>query len=156
MIGIVCCGNANRSDDGVGAHVYRALRGQSLPSDVHLLDAGTDGMAVMFAARGCRSLIVVDACTSQSEPGAVFELPGAQAMARPEPALSTHEFRWEHALFAGQKIFGAEFPNDIVVLLIEAETLALGTELSAAVETAAVKVVQRIEDLLRDRQAVAA
>jgi hydrogenase maturation protease len=158
MIGIVCCGNPNRSDDGAGAHIHRLLRenGLHLRADIRLLDAGTDGLAVMFAARDCESLIVIDACLSRSEPGSVFELPGEEAMARPEPALSTHEFRWEHALFAGRQIFGASFPADITVLLIEAADLALGTELSPKVASAAGKVAIRIEELLRQKHAMAA
>ena len=35
-------------------------------------------MAAMFAARGCRTLIIVDASRSGSEPGAIFEVPGAE------------------------------------------------------------------------------
>ena len=89
---------------------------------MQLLDAGTDGMAVMFAARGCRSLIVVDACRSGSEPGAIFEVPGAELEQRYQPTLNLHDFRWDHALHAGRAIFGEEFPDDVVVLLIEAET----------------------------------
>ncbi len=66
MIAVVCCGNPNRSDDGAGPHIFRLLRERCRfwprHHDIRLLDAGTDGMAVMFAARDCDSLIVVDAC----------------------------------------------------------------------------------------------
>ena len=153
MIAVIACGNANRGDDGVGPEVMRALKARTTGggSDVRLLDAGTDGMAVMFAARGCRSLIVVDACRSGSEPGAIFELPGAELMQPYEPALNLHDFRWDHALHAGRMIFRDDFPSDVVVLLIEAETVELGIGLSAPVFAAVAKVVTRVEDLVQAR-----
>lgn len=149
MIAVIGCGNLNRSDDGVGAEILRALAQRGRTRDARLLDAGTDGMAVMFAARGCRTLIVVDACRSGSPPGAVFEVPGAELEERQAAALTTHDFRWDHALFAGRRIYGEDFPDDVTVLLVEAETVALGTGLSPRVAAAAATVVERIETLVR-------
>ena len=153
MIAIVGCGNPNRSDDGVGSEVLRLLSLRNIADwtpQARLFDAGTDGMSVMFAARGCRSLVVVDACRSGSEPGAVFEVPGAELEQRHVSSLNLHDFRWDHALFAGRRIFREAFPEDVTVFLIEAENLALGTTISAAVAAAAVKVADRIEDMLRN------
>jgi hydrogenase maturation protease len=155
MIAVIACGNANRSDDGAGPEVMRALKtraGGDGASGVLLLDVGTDGMAVMFAARGCRSLIVVDACRSGSEPGAIFEVPGAELTRPYEPALNLHDFRWDHALHAGRMIFRDEFPADVVVLLIEAETVELGIGLSPSVAAAVDKVVTRVEGLIEERR----
>jgi hydrogenase maturation protease len=152
-IAVIGCGNPNRSDDGVGPHVVRALSARAACADerIRLLDAGTDGMGVMFAARGCRSLIVIDACQSGSDPGAVFEVPGAQLEQERAPSFTLHDFRWDHALFAGRRIFGAAFPADVTVLLVEIETAAFGLELSPSVAKAAEKVADRIEALVRSR-----
>jgi hydrogenase maturation protease len=149
---VIGCGNPNRSDDGVGFHVIRRLAARAGPRVV-LLDAGTDGMAVMFGARGCSSLIIVDACTTGGEPGAMFELP-AHALAVPHPpSFTLHDFRWDHALYAGRKMFGSAFPTDVTVLLIEARSVALGLGLSDEVTAAAAKAVARIEQLLVQRRA---
>jgi hydrogenase maturation protease len=112
-----------------------------------VLDAGTSGVQVMFEARGSRELIVVDASTSGSEPGAIFEVPGQVVERSLQPALGLHGFRWEHALFSGRKIFGAAFPARVSVYLIEAATLDLGIGLSAPVQRA----VERVVDLLFER-----
>ena len=154
MIAVIACGNPNRGDDGAGLEVLRLLKAGGLDEDpaVKLLDAGTDGMAVMFAARGCGSLIVVDACRSGSPPGAVFEVPGEELARRHEPTLTLHDFRWEHALYSGRRIFAEHFPADVVVLLIEAQTLDLGVGLSAPVSTAAANVAERIAMLVRERR----
>jgi hydrogenase maturation protease len=156
MIAVIACGNANRSDDGAGGEVLRALKARGLDEgspDVRLLDAGTDGMAVMFAARGCRSLFLVDACRSGSEPGAIFEVPGTELAQAYEPSLNLHDFRFDHALHAGRMIFRENFPDDVVVFLIEAETVALGLGLSAPVAAAIEKAADRIEALIEERLA---
>jgi hydrogenase maturation protease len=153
MITVLGCGNPNRSDDGVGPHVIALLKKRSGESEgVRLLDAGIDGMAAMFAARGCKSLIIVDACQSGSEPGAVFEAPGAALENSYTPALNLHDFRWDHALHAGRRIFRDAFPADVVVLLIEAATTDFGLDLSAPVAAAAVRVALRVEALIETRQ----
>ena len=147
---VIGCGNPARRDDGVGSEVVRALAMRGLKK-VRLLDAGTDGMAVMFAARGCRRLIVVDACRSGSAPGAVFEVPGAELEASHPPAFTLHGFRWDHALHAGRRMFGADFPAEVTVLLVEAESTDFGLGLSKMVSEAATRVVARIEELVCNR-----
>lgn len=150
MLVIIGCGNLNRSDDGVGVVVVHRLRerlGDALPAGVRLVDAGTDGMAVMFQARGATALVVVDASRSGSEPGAVFEVPGDVLAAPPEPGLGLHGFRWDHALYAGRRILREAFPTDVRVVLVEAGSLDLGTALTPAVDAAA----ERVVDLLGRR-----
>lgn len=153
MIAVVACGNPNRSDDGAGLAVLQFLKSRDLAQDpfVRLLDAGTDGMAAMFAARGCRTLIIIDACQSGSEPGAIFEVPGSELTQRYAPGLNLHDFRWDHALFAGKAIFRDAFPNDVVVFLIEAQRLDLGLAISEPVAAAASKVADRIGELVLAR-----
>lgn len=113
--------------------------------DVRLLDAGTDGMATMFAARGCRTLIVIDACRSGSAPGAIFEVPGTELKQAYAPNLNLHDFRWDHALHAGKAIFREQFPDDVLVYLIEVQSVDLGIGLSAVVSDAVIKVADRIQ-----------
>jgi hydrogenase maturation protease len=153
MIAVVACGNPNRSDDGAGLAVLQLLKVRTPHQDVgvRLLDAGTDGMAAMFASRGCRTLIIIDACRSGSAPGSIFEVPGSELTQRYEPGLNLHDFRWDHALFAGKSIFRDTFPDDVVVFLIEAQQLDLGLTLSEAVSGAVSKVADRIEELVRIR-----
>jgi hydrogenase maturation protease len=149
-IAVIGCGNPNRRDDGVGGEVLRQLAPQlrARADAVRLLDAGTDGMGVMFAARGCTALILIDACRSGSEPGAIFQLPGAELAAPHPPSLTLHDFRWDHALYAGRRIFAADFPSDVTVFLIEAESVDLGIGLSPPVAEAASRVAAMIAERL--------
>lgn len=152
---VIGCGNLNRSDDGAGVCVIHRLQRHfagTLPAGVRLFDAGTGGIEVMFQARGAAALIVVDACRSGSEAGAIFTLPADELGTRHEPSFSLHDFRWDHALYAGRRIFGAAFPSDVTAWLIEAAALDLGTSLTpsvaAAVDTVSARIAARIRDHL--------
>lgn len=148
MIAIVGCGNANRSDDAAGLEVVRLLYARTAIKsrpDVHLLDAGTDGMAVMFAARGCTTLIVIDACRTGADPGAIFEVPGDALESKSPHSLNLHDFRWDNALYAGRQIFREAFPRDMTAYLIEVRTLELGCGLSPDIRASVQTVAQKIE-----------
>jgi hydrogenase maturation protease len=143
-VAVIGCGNPNRRDDGAGPRVVELLRQRSLPDHVGLYDAGTDGMAVMYRARGVASLVIVDARAPEGAPGAVYDVPGNVLEAMPPQSHNLHDFRWDHALYAGRRIYGEAFPDDIRVFLIEAESLDLGLGLSAPVEAAAHSVADAL------------
>lgn len=147
MLSIIGCGNTNRADDGAGVYVAGQLQHhlEAHPQDsVRVFDAGTAGMDVMFQARGSTRLIIIDASNTGSEPGEIYKVPGSELENRPQPSYSLHDFRWDHALYAGRRIYGDDFPTDISVYLIEAASLDLGIGLSPPVQTAADRVVEHI------------
>lgn len=147
---VIGCGNANRGDDGAGPEVVAMLRRVSLPDGVQVHDAGTDGMGVIYRARGASHLVIVDARAPGGDPGAVYDVPGDVLEAAPPRSFTLHDFRWDHALYAGRRIYGDAFPTRVKVFLIEAETLALSIGLSAPVARAASLVCARIEALAED------
>lgn len=156
MLTIIGCGNANRSDDGVGVFVAQTLlaRLRAAPREhVRVFDAGTGGMEVMFHARGASRLVLIDASSSGSEPGALFRVPGDELISDHEPSFSLHDFRWDHALAAGRRIFRDQFPEDVTVFLIEAASLDFGLELSPPVRAAADRLLEHIEKLMADHAA---
>ncbi len=152
MISIIGCGNSNRSDDGVGVYVAQKLMRGNVPENVRVFDAGTSGMEVMFQAQGSSALIIIDANQSDSSPGAIFEVPGEVLANIPEPAFNLHGFRWDHAIYAGKKIFKENFPEEISVYLIEVQDLSFGLELSAPVKKSADFVVSKILEKLGQRK----
>ena len=146
MLTIIGCGNLNRSDDAVGVLVARRLiqRLDRHPVEgVRVFDCGTGGMEVMFKARGSAALLILDAATSGAPPGTIYDVPGAELERPYEPVFSLHDFRWEHALAAGRRIFKDDFPREVRVWLVEAKELGLGLELSAEVTKAAESLYQR-------------
>ena len=159
MLTIIGCGNLNRSDDGVGVLVAQRLqqhlRKNPIP-DVQVFDCGTAGIDVMFQARGSEELIIIDASRTGSEPGAIYEVPGEVLEKLPEPSYNLHDFRWDHAIATGRKIFKETFPTAVTVYLIEAESLDFGWTLSATVEQAAHNVFETIIASLSSRSMVGA
>ncbi len=147
---VIGCGNSNRSDDGVGPYVAARMRDLGVPENTRVFDGGTDGMSVMYSARGATHLVIVDARIPEGNAGAIYEVPGEILEAPPKQSLNLHDFRWDNALYAGKKIYGEEFPKTVSVLLIEAARLDLGLEISHVVAEAADKVEQRIRDMISD------
>ncbi|MCW9680832.1 hydrogenase maturation protease [Dolichospermum planctonicum UHCC 0167] len=140
MLTIIGCGNLNRNDDAVGVIIAQGLQqylAQNPHPKIRVFDCGTAGMEVMFQARGSEKLIILDASCTGSEAGAIFKVPGKELEALPEPSYNLHDFRWDHALAAGRKIFGDDFPQEVTVYLIEAGNLDLGLELSPVVRRSA-------------------
>lgn len=151
MLTIIGCGNLNRCDDAVGVIIAQRLQQyltQHPDPNIRIFDCGTAGMEVMFQARGSQQLIIIDASSTGSEAGAVFEVPGSELEQLPEASYNLHDFRWDHALAAGRRIFQDNFPQDVRVFLIEAECLDLGLELSPVVEQAAEKVFESLIQII--------
>jgi hypothetical protein len=88
--------------------------------------------------------VIIDAASSGSEPGAIFEVPGHELENRPKPSYTLHDFRWDHALYAGRQIWADGFPADVTVFLIEAATLGYGLDLTPKVAQAVEVVTSRI------------
>ncbi|WP_315785299.1 hydrogenase maturation protease [Fischerella sp. JS2] len=151
QITIIGCGNLNRSDDAVGVIVAQRLQ-QYLVENPHphvqVYDCGTAGMEVMFQARGCQQLIIIDASATGSEPGAVFRVPGKELESLPEPSYNLHDFRWDNALAAGRKLFQNDFPQEVIVYLIEVVNLDFGWELSPVVKDSADLVFAEIKAMI--------
>lgn len=154
MLTIIGCGNLNRSDDAVGVIIAQRLQiylAENPHPNVQVYDCGTAGMEVMFQARGSKQLIIIDASSTGSEPGAVYKVPGQELAALPEPSYNLHDFRWDHALAAGKKIFQNDFPEEVTVYLIEAANLDLGLELSAVVQNSADLVFREITAIISNQ-----
>lgn len=146
---IVGCGNILRGDDAVGPVLVRHLWELGLPSGVHCADGGTGGMDVAFQMRGVPHVILIDACTSGSEPGAIFEVPGEEVEQLPPLAgLNLHAFRWDHALAFARWLLKEEYPKKVTAYLIEAESLRIGDPLSPPVDAAMRKLARRLLDQL--------
>ena len=139
---IVGCGNLLRGDDAAGPILVRKIWELGCPPGVRLVDGGTAGMDVAFQMAGAREAIIVDACTSGSTPGEIFELPGEDVEVPPLAGMNLHAFRWDNAIAFARWLLKDRYPKNVSVILIEAQTLDHGAPLSPAVETS-VDVVAR-------------
>ncbi|HEY0163678.1 MAG TPA: hydrogenase maturation protease [Edaphobacter sp.] len=142
---VIGCGNLLRGDDAAGPIFVRRLWEHGLPQGVRCADGGTGGMDVAFQMRGVPEVILVDACSSGSEPGALFRVPGAELEHLPPlTGINLHCFRWDHALAFARWLLKDEYPDNITVYLVEAEQLEFGAPLSPPVD----KALSRLEETL--------
>ena len=120
---VIGCGNLLRGDDAVGPVLVRHLAALGTPAGVRLADAGTAGMDVAFAMRGQDRVVIVDASTGSGHPpGTLFRVPG-ERLAQLPPGLAF-----------GQWLLKDEYPREVVVWLVEAQSLGHGDPLSPVVE----------------------
>ncbi|MAT70221.1 MAG: peptidase M52 [Planctomycetaceae bacterium] len=146
---VIGCGNILRGDDAAGPVLIRRMWERGLPAHVHCADGGTGGMDVAFQMRGVPHVILVDACTSGSEPGSLFEVPGDQVEQLPPlRGLNLHAFRWDHAIAFARWLLKDDYPQRVTAYLIEGERFELGAPLTPAVDRAIDHLADRLFDIL--------
>ena len=149
---VIGCGNLLRGDDAAGPVLVRRMWDRGLPDGVHGADGGTGGMDVAFQMRGVPRVILVDACTSGSEPGTLFEVPGTEVENLPPLAgINLHAFRWDHAIAFARWLLKDDYPADVTAYLIEGERFEVGAGLSPRVDAA----IDRLVDVLLAKLATA-
>lgn len=142
---VIGCGNLLRGDDGVGPILIRRLWELGLPEGVRVADGGTAGMDVAFKMRGADEVIIVDAARTGAEPGALFEVPGAELEHLPPlTGINLHAFRWDHALAFGRWLLKDEYPRNIRVYLIEGACFDFGAPLTPVVAVRMEQLAQQL------------
>ena len=142
---VIGCGNLLRGDDAAGPVLIRRMWDRGLPDGVLCADGGTGGMDVAFQMRGVEHVILVDACRSGSEPGAVFEVPGSAVENLPPlTGINMHSFRWDHAIAFGRWLLKDDYPTNVTAYLIEGVNFEVGEGLSSAVDRAVDQLVDRL------------
>lgn len=142
---IIGCGNLLRGDDAVGPVIVRRLLERGLPPGVDVADGGTSGMDVAFRMRGAGRVILIDAASTGGEPGTLYRMLGTDVEELPPLAgINLHSFRWDHALAFGRWLLKDDYPDDIVVYLIEAASFGFGDELSAPVAATMDRLVDHL------------
>ena len=149
---VIGCGNLLRGDDAAGPVLIRRMWDRGLPDGVQCADGGTDGMDVAFQMRGVEHVILVDACASGSEPGAVFEVPGSEVENLPPLTdINLHAFRWDHAIAFGRWLLKDDYPENVTAYLIEGKNFEVGEGLSPPVDRAVDQLVDRLLERLGTR-----
>ncbi|MFM7413163.1 MAG: hydrogenase maturation protease [Planctomycetota bacterium] len=144
---VIGCGNLLRGDDAAGPVLIRRMWARGLPRGVRCADGGTGGMDVAFQMRGVPRVVLVDACSSGSEPGTLFEVPGAEVEHLPPlSGINLHAFRWDHAIAFARWLLKEEYPADVTAYLVEGRRFEVGEGLSPQVDAA----VDRLVDILLD------
>lgn len=142
---VIGCGNLLRGDDAAGPILIRRLWDLGTGEHTRLVDGGTAGMDVAFQMRGAERVILIDACTVGDEPGTLFRVPGDAIADLPAPTdIHSHSFRWDHALAFARWLLKDQYPEEVEVWLIEAESMGHGAPLTEKVAAAVEDLAQRL------------
>lgn len=146
---VIGCGNILRGDDALGPTLIRHLWAEGgIPDHVTLVDGGTAGMDVAFKMRGARHVILIDAAQTGATPGTTYRIPGSEIEELPElQALSSHSFRWDHALAFAHWLLGDQYPVEVTVFLVEITSTEPGADLTEPVTAAMLDVDRLVRDL---------
>jgi len=135
-------GNLVHSDDGLGVHAIQTLIGDPrVPSDVVLMDGGTQGLSLLPHISTFQRLLVIDAVDVGEEPGTLIRLEGKALEHLPGKA-SVHQLGFADLMVALELL--GESPEEIVMLGVQPLSTEWGTEVTAPVGEA----LRRIPDLV--------
>ncbi len=143
MLTVIGVGNPWRSDDAAGLVVARRLQG-TLPGAT-VLEREGEPAALIDAWEGAESLWLVDAVSSDADPGTVHRL---DVTGRALPAelfrASTHHLGLADAVELARTL--GRLPARVVFFGIEGKRFDAGTGLSPAVEAAVERVAAAIRE----------
>lgn len=135
-------GNLVHSDDGLGVHAIQSLTNDPrVPSDVVLMDGGTQGLSLLPHISAFQRLLVIDALDVGEEPGTLVRLEGKALRNLPGKA-SVHQLGFADLLVALELL--GESPEEIVLLGIQPLSTEWGIEVTPPVREA----LDRISDLV--------
>jgi len=127
-------GNLVHSDDGFGVHAIETLRGDvRIPSEVELLDGGTQGLNLLHHLSGVDRLLVIDAIDAGVPSGTLLRFEGKSLQGLPGKS-SVHQLGFSDLMIALQLLDDA--PNEVVVLGVQPSSTEWGAELSPSVASA--------------------
>jgi hydrogenase maturation protease len=145
---IIAVGNAFFGDDGVGAAVLDAARRDSRLAGAELIDIGTDALALLDHLEPGERHVIVDAARMGLAPGEVASFRPGEARLRIErDNLSLHGFGLPEA-FTMAQLIGC-MPDDVLIVGVEPERVAIDRGLSAAVAAAVPRVVSILQAEVR-------
>ncbi len=153
---ILGVGNRLIGDEGFGSYFADALSRFDLPPGVRAFDGGTGGMALLHEAEGEDLVVIVDAVSERyGPPGSVVRLSVDKAAFSPEEVaevmgeIDLHQFGPEMLVALGS-VMGV-FSGDVCVIGVVPSRLDLGMGLSPEVERAALGVLEKLREVLRER-----
>ncbi|MBW1715786.1 MAG: HyaD/HybD family hydrogenase maturation endopeptidase [Deltaproteobacteria bacterium] len=135
-------GNLLLSDEGVGVHIANRLMEIPLPSEVEVIEGGTDGFSLMDVVMNADRLIVIDAVKSGAHPGSIYRFDIEDC----SPYLdfyktSVHQINILEVISLSKLI--GHTPKTTVIG-VEPKSLEIGMELSPEIQAKIPKIIELI------------
>jgi len=126
-------GNLLLSDEGVGIKVIQDLvNNYEFPKEVEIVDGGVGSFSLLPYIESAQKLLVIDAIFGEKPPGTIYKLKDEEIPFQIFEKISLHEISFADILNLA-KLRG-KYPESIVIIGIEPESLEIGLELSKAVK----------------------
>lgn len=138
-------GNLVHCDDGLGVHAIQSLsEDPRIPSDVVLMDGGTQGLNLLPHISAFRRLLVIDAIDVGEKPGTVVRVEGKALQHLPGKA-SVHQLGFADLMVALELL--GESPEEVVLFGVQPLSIDWGADLTAPVREA----LSRLPDLVLEQ-----
>ena len=125
---ILGVGNPLRGDDGIGPKIIELLQKESLPTSIHILDGGTDGLNLIEEIKPYPKAIIIDAVNMKAKPGTIRAFsPEEVTMIVSSDALSTHGFGLAEVVSLMQSL-GVK--TELTIIGIQPQNIEFGMGLS--------------------------
>ncbi len=136
-------GNLLLKDEGVGIHVIEALKKETLPENVELIDGSVSGFDLLPIVQNCDKLIVVDAVKTDDKPGSIYKFSAQDVDIKRDTPISLHDVDFFQVLEIARK-FGKLPPTELITIV--PEVIDWGMELSPALEQKVPKLKQLVKE----------
>ena len=135
---IICCGNPDRGDDGVGPLVAERLRDFGVEAEIRSGEA----LDLIEAWGGADNVVVVDAVVTGASLGTVHLWDGREASFPPGESVSTHGLGVAAAIRMARGL--GRLPEQLQVYGIEGRRFEHGTGVSPELQLPVEHVVRQI------------
>lgn len=110
-------GNILMADEGFGVHFTRWFsQRRRIPDDLHVVDGGTLGYALLDILCSCDHLIVVDVLKVQDAPGSIYRFTKEEMELHLPPPTSAHEVTFPDVLFKTELM--GESPETVFLCVV--------------------------------------
>ena len=145
---VVGIGEILAGDHGLGKHALRILKMQSDHStEIEYIEAGTAGFDLEEIIRESSHLLVLDAADANRTPGAIIEFSCDNIHLFEGLRLMAHQSEFHHVLMLACKT--GILPRRLNFVGMQPNGLAIGLDLSPAVEAAMPEMIRRATTVLQ-------
>ncbi len=144
-IKIVGFGNKFRSDDGIGIRVIKELEKLEFFKDIEIIDGGTSGTDLIFWAKNCEKIIIIDAVDTGGKIGDVvnIKVDDIEEFVRKDyRSLSLHDLNLVDVL---KLIKALKINTSISIIGIKPKSIDFGDKLSPEVERKIPTIISQIK-----------
>ena len=144
---ILGVGNILLSDEGIGVHVANELMKMEFPSNVSVIEGGTDGFRLLNIITETDRLIVIDAVKGDAIPGSIYRFDVNDVSSCPSGfKTSVHQIGILEVIDLSGLI--GKTPRTTVIG-VEPKSLEMGMELSPEIKEKVPRIIELVVDELK-------